>query len=212
MLDGDVDIGWNTNTAYVALDHRVGGAHADPRHARRRRGLGDRAGHAQGRVDVSDVPELAGRRLALGSRDSGHAAILPLHYLAERASTPRTSASCCASTPTSASTATPATPSCTSSAPWRPAKPTPARCRTRTSARSAPRACRRSPSLEVVWRSPTYYHCNFTVLDSFDEEVGRAVERGAAGDGLRRSDAAAGDGARERAALAAGRPRGLRRR
>ena len=26
--------------------------------------------------------------------------------------------------------------------------------------------------LEVVWRSPTYYHCNFTVLDSFDEELG----------------------------------------
>src|SRR5205814_1806023 len=26
--------------------------------------------------------ELAGKRLALGSRDSGHAAILPLHYLA----------------------------------------------------------------------------------------------------------------------------------
>jgi ABC-type phosphate/phosphonate transport system substrate-binding protein len=26
--------------------------------------------------------------------------------------------------------------------------------------------------LEVVWRSPTYYHCNFTVLDTFDAELG----------------------------------------
>ena len=26
VLDGTVDIGWNTNTAYVALDHRAGGA------------------------------------------------------------------------------------------------------------------------------------------------------------------------------------------
>ena len=25
VLDGTVDIGWNTNTAYVALDHRAGG-------------------------------------------------------------------------------------------------------------------------------------------------------------------------------------------
>ena len=31
-----------------------------------------------------EVTELAGKRLALGSRDSGHAAILPLHYLAEQ--------------------------------------------------------------------------------------------------------------------------------
>ena len=26
--------------------------------------------------------------------------------------------------------------------------------------------------LEVAWRSPTYYHCNFTVLDRFDQELG----------------------------------------
>lgn len=27
--------------------------------------------------------------------------------------------------------------------------------------------------LVVAWRSPTYYHCNFTVLDTFDEDLGR---------------------------------------
>jgi ABC-type phosphate/phosphonate transport system substrate-binding protein len=26
--------------------------------------------------------------------------------------------------------------------------------------------------LVVVWRSPSYYHCNFTVLDTFDVELG----------------------------------------
>ena len=25
--------------------------------------------------------------------------------------------------------------------------------------------------LEVAWRSPDYYHCNFTVLDSLDREI-----------------------------------------
>ncbi|HEU0318182.1 MAG TPA: hypothetical protein VFR49_12675, partial [Solirubrobacteraceae bacterium] len=27
-------------------------------------------------------------------------------------------------------------------------------------------------NLEVAWRSPTYYHCNFTALPSLDEELG----------------------------------------
>ena len=81
VLDGTVEIGWNTNTAYVALDHRAGG------HTRIL-GMRDvdrdwatvlvtRKGQLPG-----SVSELSGRVLALGSRDSGHAAILPLHYLA----------------------------------------------------------------------------------------------------------------------------------
>ena len=81
VLDGTVDIGWNTNTAYVALDHRAGGG-------TRILGMRDvdrdwatvlvmRRGQAS-----PTVTELSGRVLALGSRDSGHAAILPLHYLA----------------------------------------------------------------------------------------------------------------------------------
>jgi phosphonate transport system substrate-binding protein len=112
VLDGTVEIGWNTNTAYMALDHRAGG------HTRI---LGMRDVDRdwatvlvtrKGQLPDS-VSELSGRVLALGSRDSGHAAILPLHYLAEEGLDGR-AAGCCASTPTSASTATPATPSSTS--------------------------------------------------------------------------------------------------
>ena len=33
VLDGTVEIGWNTNTAYVALDHRAGGRTRNPRDA-----------------------------------------------------------------------------------------------------------------------------------------------------------------------------------
>ena len=82
VLDGTVDIAWNTNTAYVAIDHHAPG---------RTRILGMRDVDLdwatvlvmrKGKMPGS-VAELSGRALALGSRDSGHAAILPLHYLAE---------------------------------------------------------------------------------------------------------------------------------
>lgn len=81
LLDGDVDVAWNTNTAYVAAEHRIGGDAQI---------LGMRDVDADFRTvlvtrhddALPDVSALAGRSLALGSRDSGHAAILPLHYLA----------------------------------------------------------------------------------------------------------------------------------
>ncbi|HZC12846.1 MAG TPA: PhnD/SsuA/transferrin family substrate-binding protein, partial [Thermoleophilaceae bacterium] len=83
LLAGEVDVGWNTNTAFVTLEQRLG-AEA--------RILGMRDIDAQfATLIVSrrgetfrEVSELGGRRLALGSRDSGHAAILPLHYLREQ--------------------------------------------------------------------------------------------------------------------------------
>ncbi|CAN5839103.1 phosphate/phosphite/phosphonate ABC transporter substrate-binding protein [soil metagenome] len=81
LLGGQIDIGWNTNTAYVRIRH-----------------VADQPVRILGMRDVDSdwatlvvtrkgeeaekVSELAGKRLALGSRDSGHAAILPLYYLA----------------------------------------------------------------------------------------------------------------------------------
>lgn len=170
-LAGEVDIGWNTNTAYVALDHRAGGAtrilgmrDIDRDWATvlvRRRGEG-----------LGDVGELEGRTLALGSRDSGHAAILPLHYLAEQGldaarrctllrfdtdvgkhgdtgDSELHVARAVASGEADAGAVADAFVSA-----WR--------------AQGVPEVA----DLEVVWRSPTYNHCNFTVLDSFDEELG----------------------------------------
>ena len=89
---------------------------------------------------------------------------------ASRDSTPSASASWCASTPTSASTATPATPSCGCVRAVARRRGRRGRAGRRdVVARSAPRACR-GRELEVVWRSPTYYHCNFTALDRLRRE------------------------------------------
>jgi phosphonate transport system substrate-binding protein len=80
LLDGHVDLAWNTNTAFVAADARLGGAAAIL-------GMRDVDGAYAtvlvGRAGEAATPaSLAGGVLALGSRDSGHAAILPVHYLA----------------------------------------------------------------------------------------------------------------------------------
>jgi phosphonate transport system substrate-binding protein len=126
LLEGAVDIGWNTNTAFVTVEQRLGGQ-------ARILGMRDidaefatvivtRAGET-----VSDAAELAGGRLALGSRDSGHAAILPLHYLAEQGLDAEADCDLVRFDTDMGSTATPATPSCASCKRSRRAMPTQAR-------------------------------------------------------------------------------------
>ena len=78
LLAGHVDLAWNTNTAYVKAEERLGG---------RALVLGMRDvddGYATvlvARRGARIPADLVGGTLALGSRDSGHAAILPLHFL-----------------------------------------------------------------------------------------------------------------------------------
>ncbi len=169
VLDGTVEIGWNTNTAYVGLDHRAGG---------RTRILGmrdvDRDWSTvlvmrKGRAPAS-VTELRGRVLALGSRDSGHAAILPLYYLARegldvgscRLLRFNTDLGKHGDTGDSelhvvrAVAEGEADVGALSAAYFSAFR-----------AESVPVVA----DLEVVWRSPEYYHCNFTVLDSLDREI-----------------------------------------
>ena len=167
VLEGVVDIGWNTNTAYVSLDHRAGGA-------TRILGMRDvdadwatvlvmRKGEAVGELDA-----LAGRTLALGSRDSGHAAILPLHYLAEqgldaerRCELLRFDTDLGKHGDTGDSelrvvrsvAASEADVGALSDAYFSAFR-----------AEGVPDVA----ELEVVWRSPTYYHCNFTSLATLD--------------------------------------------
>ena len=171
VLAGDVEIGWHTNTAFVAFEQELGAEG---------RILGMRDVDAKfatvivtRRGDAFDgVPGLAGRRLALGSRDSGHAAILPLHYLAAEG---LDAASECelvrfdtdlgkhGDTGDSEPRVIRAVSEGAADA-GAIGEPTLAAFR----AELVPAAA----SLEVAWRSPTYYHCNFTALPSLDEELG----------------------------------------
>jgi phosphonate transport system substrate-binding protein len=80
LIEGSIDIAWNTNLAWVRTCLQTGNEcralamrDTDLRFATvfvTRTGMG-----------LADIADLRGRRLALGSRDSAQAAILPLHYL-----------------------------------------------------------------------------------------------------------------------------------
>jgi phosphonate transport system substrate-binding protein len=75
-----IDIAWNTNLAYLQADEWSG--HACRAIAMRDTDLGwmTKIVAVTG-GPISDLAALRNRTLALGSRDSGHAAILPLHFL-----------------------------------------------------------------------------------------------------------------------------------
>jgi phosphonate transport system substrate-binding protein len=80
LIEGAIDIAWNTNLAWVRTTIQTDGAC---------RALAMRDTDTVFRTvfvsrkgsGLADLDSLRGRRLALGSRDSAQAAILPVHYL-----------------------------------------------------------------------------------------------------------------------------------
>lgn len=80
LVDGRIDIGWNTNLAYLQAERWSDEGISCI--AMRDTDLGWKT-HiiAPKGGDVTGLEDLKGRTLAIGSRDSGHAAILPVHFL-----------------------------------------------------------------------------------------------------------------------------------
>jgi phosphonate transport system substrate-binding protein len=78
-----IDIAWNTNLAYLQADEWSG--HSCRAVAMRDTDLGwmTKIVAASG-GPISTLADLRNRTLALGSRDSGHAAILPVHFLEQQ--------------------------------------------------------------------------------------------------------------------------------
>src|SRR6516162_8894872 len=75
-----IDIAWNTNLAYLQADFWSN--HRCRPIAMRDTDLGWMTVMVSASGGpLSGLPDLKGRTLALGSRDSGHAAILPVHFL-----------------------------------------------------------------------------------------------------------------------------------
>src|SRR6476620_8965288 len=78
-----IDIAWNTNLAYLQSDEWSG--HACRPIAMRDTDLGWMTKIvAVNGGPISTLADLKDRTLALGSRDSGHAAILPVHFLEQQ--------------------------------------------------------------------------------------------------------------------------------
>jgi ABC-type phosphate/phosphonate transport system substrate-binding protein len=78
-----IDIAWNTNLAYLQADEWSG--HTCRAVAMRDTDLGWRTKIvAVTGGPISTLADLKGRTLAIGIRDSGHAAILPVHFLEQQ--------------------------------------------------------------------------------------------------------------------------------
>jgi ABC-type phosphate/phosphonate transport system substrate-binding protein len=80
LLDGQVEIAWNTNLAYVRIHRLTGGTCRVL--AMRDTDIGYRTALVARPGGASGPEAVRGKRLALGSRDSAQAAILPPHFLA----------------------------------------------------------------------------------------------------------------------------------
>src|SRR5215813_6774764 len=80
LLDGWIDIAWNTNLAYVKVHRRTGGKCGVL--AMRDVDVGFTTKIiAAASSNIHSIRDLKGKRIALGSRDSGQAAILPAYFL-----------------------------------------------------------------------------------------------------------------------------------
>jgi ABC-type phosphate/phosphonate transport system substrate-binding protein len=78
-----IDIAWNTNLAYLQADEWSGhGCHAIAMRDSDLEWMTKIVAVTGG--PISTIADLKDRTLALGSQDSGHAAILPVHFLAQQ--------------------------------------------------------------------------------------------------------------------------------
>jgi phosphonate transport system substrate-binding protein len=170
LLAGHIDVAWNTNLAWVRTVGLTGGAcralamrDADLTFQTL---LVSRAGRG-----LTGIDSLRGRRLALGSRDSAQAAILPMHFLAHAGLAGEvellrfdTDVGKHGDTGHSELDALHAVLDDDADA-----------AAIGISTWDAMGQGGFSPgAFEVFWRSPAYCHCNFTALPGFDEERANA--------------------------------------
>ena len=80
LLKGTIDIAWNTNLAYVRVHRRTGG-HCRVLAMRDTDLAFTTVVVARTDSGINTISDLKGKRFALGSRDSGQAAILPAYFL-----------------------------------------------------------------------------------------------------------------------------------
>ncbi|MFN2450916.1 MAG: phosphate/phosphite/phosphonate ABC transporter substrate-binding protein [Candidatus Dormibacteria bacterium] len=169
LLAGHIDIAWNTNLAWVRTSARTeGGCRALAMRdvdAAFRTVLVSRAGSG-----FTGLESLRGKRLALGSQDSAHAAILPLYFLAHAGLEDEvdiirfnTDVGKHGDTGRSELDAIRAVLD----------EDAEAAALGITTWESIGRDQLMPGALEEFWTSPHYSHCNFTALPSFDEQRGQ---------------------------------------
>src|SRR5262245_13793434 len=88
LLEGWLDIAWNTNLAYVKVHRRTGGKCGVL--AMRDVDVGFTTKIiASAKTGIQSLHDLKGSRFAVGTRDSGQATILPLYFLKQEGIDPQ---------------------------------------------------------------------------------------------------------------------------
>ncbi|MBM3464033.1 MAG: phosphate ABC transporter substrate-binding protein [Armatimonadetes bacterium] len=176
LINRGVDIGWNTNLAYLKVMKRTGD-HARVLAMRDVDANFTTVFVARTDTGVKSLTDVKGKRLALGSADSGQAAILPVHFLQLAGVDPDRDCTVLrfnldvgkhGDTGTSELEAlralrdNEADVTALADATW---------IRETTEGRVDTR------QIQAFWTSPEYCHCNFTVLPDFPQAKGEEWTR-----------------------------------
>jgi ABC-type phosphate/phosphonate transport system substrate-binding protein len=171
LLAGHIDIAWNTNLAWVKVQRCTGGAGRAL--AMRDADVSFTTTLVAGTEGIAGPGDLKGKRVALGSADSGQAAILPLHYLHQAGLRPEADCHLLrfdldvgkhGDTGTSELEVLRAVGEGRADAGF---------LAEATWARELGRGRVDPRRLRTVWTSPGYCHCNFTALARFPDEQAR---------------------------------------
>ena len=169
LLQGHIDIAWNSPLAWVDAQRRSGGT---CRAIAMRDTDRDRVSHVVVRGDSGiAIPRRTcrGRTVAVGAQGLAPGDADPArHCSSARASSRGRTSRSGASTSWSASTATTSAASSTPSGASPPARPTPAACSTSTGTRGRPTARSTRRRYRILATTDRFDHCVFTVRDDFD--------------------------------------------
>jgi ABC-type phosphate/phosphonate transport system substrate-binding protein len=172
LLDGAIDIAWNTNLAWVKVHRRTQGAC---------RSLGMRDVDQQfttifvARVDsgIRSLADIKGKRLALGSADSAQAAILPIHFLQQAGIEPTRDCTLLRFDLDVGKHGDTGTSELEVLKALREGKADVGALGDSTWIRQVTEGRIDASQIRPIWTSPGYCHCNFTVLASFPEPLGQ---------------------------------------
>lgn len=167
LLAGHVDVAWNTNVAWVRTLRKTGGtaralAMRDTDLAFRTLMIGRRGS------ELAGLESLTGHRIALGSRDSGQARILPLWFL-ERSGISADDAELVIFDSDVGKHGDTGRSDLDALLAVTEDRADVAAVGINTWASLTAAGDAATGDLEVVWESEAYNHCNFTALDSLDE-------------------------------------------
>jgi ABC-type phosphate/phosphonate transport system substrate-binding protein len=172
LLSRHIDIAWNTNLAWVKVHRRTGGAC---------RALAMRDVDVQfttlfvARTDrgVASLADLRGKRLALGSADSGQAAILPIHFLQQAGLEPERDCVLLRFDLDVGKHGDTGTSELEALRALREGQADAAALGEATWVAQLAEGRVDPGQVRPIWTSPGYCHCNFTALADFPEDLGQ---------------------------------------